>query len=71
MVRIHRPQHPQPRRRRGRLTTDQAAAVAGLIDACRHLDADQARRLQHDLHEAIHAEEAADDRRRATSGREG
>lgn len=71
MVRLNRAVDPQPSGRRRRLTPDQAAAVAGLIDACRHLDAGQVMHLQHDLQEAIHAAEADDDRRRTTPGREG
>jgi hypothetical protein len=58
--------HPHPCRRRGGLTPEQAAAVAGLIDAVAGLDAGQRRRLDHHLQDESDAEETetADDVRR-------
>lgn len=71
MVRRDDPIHPRASGGVGRLTPDQAAAAVRLIAAFYNLDAGQVRHLQHDLHEAIHAAEADDDRRRTTPGREG
>lgn len=47
------------------MTSAQATAVAGLIDAVAGLDAGQRRRLDHHLHlqDNVDAEETADDRR--------
>ena len=66
MARLYDPQHPHPCRRRGGLTPEQAAAVAGLIDAVAGLDAGQRRRLDQHLLEESDAEETetADDVRR-------
>lgn len=71
MARLDNRKHPHPCRRRGGLTPEQAAAVAGLIAAVAGLDAGQRHRLDHHLQDEFDAEETADDRRLTEEGHQG
>lgn len=68
MARLDNRIDPYSCRRRGRMTSAQATAVAGLIDAVAGLDARQRRRLDHHLQDNVDAEETADDRRSIAEG---